>query len=146
MNQIKKLIQSKLDWTNNFNAKGYTRDEFLSMWIFWLAKHEFLKTFGDVEGYIILRPANLSWVFDAGIDYFNTLFWFDPAGDTVWIDSLWAPGRYGTVLEVIRATRRTYVAWAHKNGRIHCQKISVLSGRIPVKSQIKSALIKHTVN
>jgi hypothetical protein len=138
---LKQSISDHLDWVNvvKVNDGTLTKDEFLELWIKWLGHHDFIKVFGsadDPSGYLIARPARISWVLDAEIDYFKTLFIYDQDGEVVWIDSLWAPGHYADVLTFLRSTTKTYVSWSHGN-KLFFKVIKELSGTVPNRAEIK---------
>jgi len=142
---LKHCIRDHLDWVKAVEASTHdgrtlTQDEFLSLWLTWMGKNEFVKIFGRREGYILLHPVCLDWLFEPGINYYENLFRTDPSGDVTFIDSLWAPGRYPQVIEVLRATRRTYAAWIHPASLFLCRIDSLSPDRL-IKSQIKRALI-----
>jgi hypothetical protein len=138
------MLRQKLWWVEKavYEDGEYSSDQFLTLWICWLMEHEFLKVFGQLEGYIIVRPVRVEWVFDTDTDYFATLFRFDPAGDTAWIDSLWAPGRFAEVRQVLKATRRKFVAWEHGES-VRCLPVSELKGDMVTPSQLRDSLVRY---
>ena len=140
------MLLDKLPWINKAEFEDdISVDDFLHLWVTWLIHHEFVKAFPPRRGYIVLRPVDIHWVLDADIDYFATLFRFDPRGNTVFVDSCWAPGLWSTCLDVVRATRRKYVAWNHLN-RLYVAEMSELSGETPIKSQLSKAFVHNILD
>lgn len=142
-------VPEQLPWLKNQipNNENLSPQEVTRLWIHWLLKMSFAQLFGlygDRKGYIIARPVKLGWVFDTSIDYFATIFWYDPQGEVVFIDSLWAPGYYPQVLTALKKTGRPYCAWEHK-GKLFFKTVSELSGQIPSKSEINEAYVRPTV-
>ena len=136
-------VPEHLPWLKESSANDdkLSSEEFTKMWIGWLMKMNFAKSFGNREAYIIARPVNLGWVFDTNVDYFSMLFHFDPDGEVVWIDSLWAPGFYSSVLDFLHWTRKPYVAWEHK-GKLYFKVIKTLSGNIPSRLEIAEGFVR----
>jgi hypothetical protein len=144
---LKQAIQDHLDWVSTVIVDDgkVSTDQFLDLWTRWLIAHDFVKVYGpwdDPRGYLIARPVRMEWVFNADINYFDTLFDFDRAGQVVWIDSLWAKGFYPRVLMFLKSTQKPFVAWDHKH-KLYFKRIDQLSGGIPDKSEIAEAFVRN---
>jgi hypothetical protein len=146
-------IPLHLAWCNNFvPLGGLSREQVLQAWVRWALNLDLIGIFTNVRkeqctvGYILARPARFDTILVLQNDpkaYFDSLFTFEPDGDCIWIDTIWAPGQYRIVLDWLNArgtTHRNKVAWEHK-GRLYVYPISNLSGETPMRSQIKAALI-----
>ncbi|HTD17831.1 MAG TPA: hypothetical protein VK673_21790 [Chthoniobacterales bacterium] len=158
-------------WPETFvlNEKETSREEMTDLWLRFMIAHDFAKIFissvkGPVPssvvhdlgqffgsavkdpnvtiGYLLARPVRMGWVFDTDIDYFKTLFSFDPAGEVVWIDSLWAKGLYQNVLAFLRSAQKPYVAWAHKN-RLFFKVIRELRELVPARHEIEEGFVRN---
>jgi len=138
LDYLMSIVPQKLDWTKNITVMDHpemTSEQWTKEWLTWMWNNHFAYVLKDRSGYILWRPVTLQWIFDAGLDYFQTIQWFDWSGDAVWIDSLWAPGNYSKVLDLLRATKKTFVGWNHK--KIIVKRIDGLSGDKPILSQIR---------
>ena len=128
-------VQEKLDWTQRVEGNGTTQ------WLQWMNLRHFVWILKDRSGYLVMRPVYRAMIPYMAQRYFQTIYWYHVHGDTIWVDSGWAPGKWPDCLEAFKLTGRKYVGWHHE-GWVYVCPISELSGDKPILSQLKRSSIR----
>ena len=136
---IKDKIRSHCDFVQLYG------EEKLGQWINWALYHGFLYLWPDPPTLgIIGRPVSRELIYNhSQIPEEELLCIFDAAGDGLWVDFLWAPYQWNTVMKFLRLTGKRWVGWQHKNTKM--PHIRSISDHVEIHKtvDIKSPLLKH---
>jgi hypothetical protein len=102
-----------------------------ALWMIWLLRRGFLKIWmvdGRPIGCCCWRPVG---DFYPGIWMFEHLFDYDLAGENIWVDYLWIPGRFDLVIRWLDSTHKKSGGWQRRdNFSVHIvpiRKLKLLS-------------------
>jgi hypothetical protein len=101
-------------------------------WIEWVILHGFAYLYPNPPTLgLIARPVSMYQVEHyMQWSQLELLYLFDPAGEILWMDFLWAPGQYGQLMKFLKATGKKWGGWEHrKTQRPHFVEIEKLVSR-----------------
>src|SRR6266436_163327 len=99
------------------------------LWLTWALRHKFVYVEGNPPCIgLIARPINREMIYNRSkYKIEDLLCLFDPCGDGVWVDFLWAPGQYNRAIELFKMTGKKWVAWEHRKTRMpHIRMIETM--------------------
>lgn len=109
-------------------------------YMLWAVAHGFLHIFGDDPekpfAGILWRPIESDKIDRYKLDYYDSLFEYDPDGDVAAVDFCYAPGHYPMIIDFLKATGLEHTAWFHaKTGKMHL---------VPIAKMPKSFMLRRS--
>lgn len=97
----------------------------MRLWIAWAIQNHFV-VMNDPPTYVIIaRP--VSWELRDITPKGEELWAVDHNGDALWMDFLWAPGQWKTVVAFLNASGKRWGGWEHRvTGKVHIVDIHKL--------------------
>jgi hypothetical protein len=97
-------------------------------WIMWALKHNFVLINNPPTWGCIARPISKT-LYETRSDT-KFLWSFDSSGDWLWMDWLYAPGQWSTVVQFLIASGKRWGAWQHRTtSKVHLVDIKKLINR-----------------
>jgi hypothetical protein len=113
------------------NDPQMTPREWVHGRVFWGIGHGFTIFWGDARGTygaLMMRPLNEHLLTEINYDYWGTICDFDLAGTICGIDFAYGAGLYPEMLEVVKATKCSLLAWRHRD-RLHVRPLESMPRR-----------------
>ena len=119
-----KWLEEKITQHSNYPER-FESIGALHTWIAWAIENHFVVMNHPPTYVIIARPGSLD-ILDT-CPKGEELWIFDHTGDSLWMDFLWAPGQWETVVAFLNASGKRWGGWEHRvTGKVHIVEIPKL--------------------